>query len=34
MIKKQMVAFLEDDRFEWLQAQPRLELIPFMEQLL
>lgn len=34
MIKRQMVAFLEDDKFEWLQAKPQLELLPFMEQLL
>ena len=34
MIKRQMVAFLEDDKIEWIQAQPRLELILFTEQLL
>ena len=34
VIKKQIVAFIENDKFEWFQHNMRTELIPFMEKLL
>ena len=34
VIKKQIVAFIENDKFEWFQYNMRTELIPFMEKLL